>query len=224
MRYFYFLRHCNTVYNELEIVQGACDSPLSEVGKKQADDIGEMFSKIPFDHVYTGDQSRHVETAKRILKRNIQNNNVEPIRLPGLNEQNLGSFDEGTEQSLYNSASRLYEKKHGLREGSINVKDLLMHHDISMVELASIFHDMDATGKTETVNEVRIRSLSSIAEICRKSEENSSNLIVSSGGTLAILLNSLTSEEDDGCIMPHGNCVVIRESQSGYEKVGFYEL
>ena len=99
-----------------------------------------------------------------------------------------------------------------------------MHHNMTMVELSSIFHDMDTSGKTETTEEVRNRSLSSIAEICRDTEEGSRNLIVSSGGTLAVLLNALTGQEEDGCIMPHGTCVVIRENDSTYEKMGSSEL
>ena len=224
MRYLYLLRHCTTEYNESEIVQGACDSPLSQKGQKQADDIGTIFSEIAFDHVFTGNQGRHVETARRILQRNHHKTNLDPIRLPGLNEQNLGAFDQGTEQKLYNAASRLYEKNHHLEEGSANAKDLLMHHNMTMVELSSIFHDMDVSGETETVEKVRDRSLSSIAEICRETEEDSRTLIVSSGGTLAILLNALTGQEEDGCIMPHGTCVVIREDHSNYEKMGSYEL
>lgn len=224
MRYLYLLRHCTTEYNESEIVQGACDSPLSQYGKKQADQIGTMFSEITFDHVYTGNQGRHVETARRILQRNKHRASLEPIRLPGLNEQNLGAFDQGTEEKLYKAASRLYEKNHHLREGSTDAKDLLTHHNMSMVELSSIFHDMDISGKTETIEKVRERSLASIAEICRETGEDSRNLIVSSGGTLAILLNALTGQEEDGCIMPHGTCVVIRENHSHYEKMGSYEL
>ena len=224
MRYLYLLRHCTTEYNESEIVQGACDSPLSQKGRKQADEIGSMFSGIPFDHVFTGNQGRHVETARRVLRKNHHYAGPEPIRLPGLNEQNLGAFDQGSEQNLYNAASRLYEKNHSLRKGSASTKELLMHHNMTMVELSSIFHDMDTSGKTETIEEVRDRSLSSIAEICRETEEGSRNLIVSSGGTLAILLNALTGQEEDGCIMPHGTCVVIRENDSHYEKMGSYEL
>ena len=224
MRYFYFLRHCTTEYNEAEIVQGSCDSPLSEQGKNQADEIGDMFSRIHFNHIFTGNQGRHVETAKRILRRNDQSKVTEIIQLPGLNEQNLGSFDKGPEQKLYDAASRLYEKRHNLIKGSTNTKELLMHHDMSMVELSSIFHEMDPSVQTETVDKVRKRSLSSLEKICQKTEENSRNLIVSSGGTLSILLNALTNDEEDGCIIPHGNCVMIRENHSHYEKMGSYEL
>ncbi len=223
MRKFYLLRHCRTEYNEAGIVQGACDSPLSPRGRQQADDLGELFSDLHFDHVFTGNQGRHVETARRILERNRHSRmGTDPVRLPGLNEQKLGFFDQGPEEKLYDSASRLYEKRHGLEKGSAHTEDLLMHRDLSMVELASIFHDMDTSGATETVDQVRKRALSSLKAICDRTEENSTSLIVSSGGILAILLNALTSREEDGCVMPHGSCVVIREDDSDYEKVGFY--
>lgn len=224
MRRFYVLRHCRTEFNEREIVQGACDSPLSNRGKSQADDIGRMLSEVHFDHVFTGSQGRHVETARRILRENHKTGPLSPIPMPGLNEHDLGAFDQKEEALLYDVSSRLYEKYHHLAEGSVSTKNLLLHHDISMVELAGIFHDMDGTGQTESVEEIRNRSLSSMKEICAMTEEDSCNLIVSSGGTLAILLNSLTGQEKEGCVMRHGECMVLVEDGAHFEKVGAYQM
>lgn len=55
-------------------------------------------------------------------------------------------------------------------------------------------------------------------------EEDSCNLIVSSGGTLAILLNSLTGQEKEGCVMRHGECMVLVEDGAHFEKVGAYQM
>ena len=81
MRHFYVLRHCRTEFNEREIVQGACDSPLSDGGRKQADAIGDMLSQIHFDHVFTGRQGRHVETARRILERNQKSESIDKVEI-----------------------------------------------------------------------------------------------------------------------------------------------
>ncbi|MDO4977174.1 MAG: histidine phosphatase family protein [Eubacteriales bacterium] len=223
MRYFYFLRHCTTEFNEAQIVQGACDSPLSEYGRKQADESGNMFSKINFDYAFTGNQERHIETARRILRKNIYGSQTQSFCHPGLNEHDLGFFDKGSEENLYNNASRLYEEKYNLKKGSISTKELLMKHKISMIELSSIFHEMDSTNKTESVNQVKERCLAALKEICHKTDNNSRILIVSSGGTLSILLNALTGQEEDGYIIHHGHCVVIRENCSHFEKIGFYD-
>lgn len=223
MRHFYVLRHCRTEFNEREIVQGACDSPLSDRGRSQADDLGRMLSEVHFDHVFTGNQGRHVETARRILRENHKTSPLDPVRMPGLNEHDLGAFDQKEETLLYDASSRLYEKYHQLAEGSVCTRDLLLHHDMTMVELAGIFHDMDVTGQTESVEEIRKRSLSSMKKICAMTEDNSCNLIVSSGGILAILLNSLTGQEKEGCVMRHGECMVLLEDDSRFEKVGVYQ-
>ena len=222
MRHFFIVRHCRTEYNEAEIVQGACDSPLSQRGRRQADDVGNMLSNIHFDHVFTGNQGRHVETARRILRKNRCSSLQNPVMLAGLNEQDLGIFDHGRESDLYAHASRLYEEKNGLKEGSISIKELLMGHRMTMVELAGLFHDMDSSGKTESPEMVRERSVSSIKEICATTEEDSNNLVITSGGTLAILLNSLTKEEKDGCVMLHGDCAVLVENNMAFDKIARY--
>ena len=224
MKHFHILRHCRTEFNEQEIVQGACDSPLSARGRDQADAIGDMLAEVHFDHVFTGKQGRHVETARRILDRNRRSEKMDPLELEGLNEHNLGAFDMGEERDLYDASSRLYEKRHHLKEGSVNTRDLLFRHDMTMVELAGLFHDMDKSGRTETVEEVEKRSMSSMNTICRMVEEDSCNLIISSGGTLAILLNALTGREEEGCVMHHGDCQILLEDHAAFERIGSYHL
>ena len=88
--------------------------------------------------------------------------------------------------------------------------------------LAGLFHDMDSSGKTESPEMVRERSVSSIKEICATTEEDSTNLVITSGGTLAILLNSLTKEEKDGCVMLHGDCAVLVENNMAFDKIARY--
>ena len=37
----YLVRHGQTLFNELHMTQGWCDSPLTELGKKQAKEAGQ---------------------------------------------------------------------------------------------------------------------------------------------------------------------------------------
>lgn len=64
MKKLYLMRHGQTLFNQKDIVQGWCDSPLTDLGKKQAAAAGQFLAdkNITFDHVYTSDLNRTKET------------------------------------------------------------------------------------------------------------------------------------------------------------------
>ncbi len=49
---FYIMRHGQTLFNLRRKIQGACDSPLTELGVKQAQAAAEYFKNIKIDHAY----------------------------------------------------------------------------------------------------------------------------------------------------------------------------
>jgi 2,3-bisphosphoglycerate-dependent phosphoglycerate mutase len=63
---FYIVRHGETEWNKLGLLQGNLDSPLSELGVRQADSLGQYFTRCAFDHIVTSDLSRAIITAKKI--------------------------------------------------------------------------------------------------------------------------------------------------------------
>ena len=60
----YFAAHGTTTDNENKIASGWKDAELSELGKKQAKELGAIFSNIPIDIVCCSDLQRAVSTAK----------------------------------------------------------------------------------------------------------------------------------------------------------------
>lgn len=64
---FYIVRHGQTLLNYLNRTQGLVDSPLTEIGKQTALELGAKLKKINIRAVYTSDMSRTVQTAKWIL-------------------------------------------------------------------------------------------------------------------------------------------------------------
>jgi 2,3-bisphosphoglycerate-dependent phosphoglycerate mutase len=63
---FYIVRHGETEWNKHGLLQGNLDSPLSELGIRQADALGQYFTQCEFDHIITSDLSRAVMTAQKI--------------------------------------------------------------------------------------------------------------------------------------------------------------
>lgn len=66
----YLMRHGQTLFNQLNKVQGACDSPLTEKGIQQAQQARSYFqeNKIEFDHLYSSTQERACDTLEIITE------------------------------------------------------------------------------------------------------------------------------------------------------------
>jgi broad specificity phosphatase PhoE len=85
----YLMRHGETLFNKLGKVQGACDSPLTQNGIKQAEQARIYFkeNKINFDHLYSSTQERASDTLEIIT------NQKSYTRIKKLKEMNFGLFE-----------------------------------------------------------------------------------------------------------------------------------
>ena len=64
----YIVRHGQTELNQRSVLQGRSNHPLNEVGREQAQSVGDAFRNagIVFDKVYTSPLDRAIETAKLV--------------------------------------------------------------------------------------------------------------------------------------------------------------
>lgn len=91
---FYMMRHGQTLFNVRRKIQGACDSPLTELGIEQAKNARKYFEGVEFTHAYSSTSERCCDTLE------IVTNNMMPYtRLKGLKEMNFGTF-EGESEDL----------------------------------------------------------------------------------------------------------------------------
>lgn len=97
------MRHGQTVFNELRIVQGFCDSPLTELGRRQPLYAKRWFEyrNIKFDHAYTSTQERASDTLELVT-------DLPYVRLKGIKEMNFGTF-EGKASHLLHQEVNLME-------------------------------------------------------------------------------------------------------------------
>jgi broad specificity phosphatase PhoE len=91
---FYLMRHGQTLFNLRRKIQGACDSPLTELGIRQAQAAGEYFKNITLDHLYSSTSERCCDTLEIIT-----DNRLHYTRLKGLKEMNFGIY-EGESEDL----------------------------------------------------------------------------------------------------------------------------
>jgi probable phosphoglycerate mutase len=94
-RKIYIVRHGETEYNRLGIVQGSgVDKPLNSTGQKQAELFYEHYKHIPFDLVITSALQRTKQSVERFI-----NNGLPHTVMPELNEISWGIF-EGKPQNV----------------------------------------------------------------------------------------------------------------------------
>jgi len=84
----YFAAHATTVDNEAKIASGWKDVELSELGIKQAHELGELFKDIKLDLICTSDLKRAVDSVKIAFKEKYQ-----IIIDARLRELNYGDFN-----------------------------------------------------------------------------------------------------------------------------------
>lgn len=86
---FIFVRHGKTHFNEINLTQGWCDSPLSKVGIKQVENISKQLEQYQIDKAYTSPLGRAVQTANIILSKK----GIEPIYEERFKEVNFGILE-----------------------------------------------------------------------------------------------------------------------------------
>ncbi|KIO34758.1 hypothetical protein M407DRAFT_240563 [Tulasnella calospora MUT 4182] len=88
----YIVRHGETVENAKGIIQGQIDTQLNELGRTQAERLGEVLSGVRFTHAYTSDLSRARDTAQAVVDRQ-PGGGLELVPDSGLRERYLGDME-----------------------------------------------------------------------------------------------------------------------------------
>ncbi len=89
----YLVRHGQTMFNRQHRIQGWCDSPLTETGKKQALAVKDWFGEkgIRFDAAYSSTSERCCDTLELITSQPY-------TRLKGLKEMFYGELEAESER------------------------------------------------------------------------------------------------------------------------------
>ena len=62
----YLVRHGQTLFNEKDMVQGVCDSPLTKLGQKQAQNVASHLRQVAFTQWFSSPSLRAVDTGEAI--------------------------------------------------------------------------------------------------------------------------------------------------------------
>lgn len=90
MRTIYLVRHGQTLFNVHHKIQGTCDSPLTALGRKQAEAVHQYFlqKNIKFDAAFCSTQERASDTLEIIT-----GNQLPYTRIKELHEKSHGEYE-----------------------------------------------------------------------------------------------------------------------------------
>lgn len=199
----YLVRHGQTFFNTTGQVQGFADSPLTEKGIDQAQQVGNHLSDIKFDTAFSSDLGRQRNTAKEILSKN-KNDKPELIEHNGFKEWNYGGYEGRDNQEMWNPIM----EKHGLKFDE-NWTDYGKLHEILGDEgIANAIAENDPLKVAETYDEITARGKEAMNEVITQTQKkNGKNaVIVSSGSMIPTLLEITVPNEYKGEDI--GNCSV----------------
>ena len=179
---FIFVRHGKTHFNELNLTQGWCDSPLSKDGWKQVEGLKHKLENMQIDAAYSSTLGRAVETAEIL----IQGRKIKLIQDKRLKEINFGIM-EGVSQDL-------------VQKLKIESRDWL--NDM----------DMDYRSyEGEDIHEVIKRHESFLKEIEQNHDENETILIVGHGCSLYAFLKQSVIKCKNLEFLGNAEAVVINQ-------------
>ena len=163
----YLVRHGETEFNRLGIVQGrGVDTPLNAVGQAQASSLAQRFREERIDAIFSSPLRRALQTAQCVA----QSAGIEHISTdPDLEEMSWGIF-EGQSQSETQSTA-FEEMKRRWHHGE---------HDYRVE-------------RGESLREVQTRGVNAVERIV-DAHEGQNVLVVAHGRFLRILLASLLDE------------------------------
>lgn len=167
MKRIYITRHGETRFNKLRRVQGASDSPLTDLGIQQAKLAANYYTDKELDAAFSSTQERAVDTMELILN-NSGHSDVPTEHLKGLKEWDFGVF-EG-ESEVLNPVGSDPDTYYG-----------------------NFFAENNYGG--ETGLEVRKRMVEALEDIVKRPGLNNI-LVVSHGGSIASLLGEYGFDDD----------------------------
>lgn len=119
----YLVRHGETVFNTMGVLQGWNNSDLTEKGINAAKELGEKLKNVNFDKVFSSDLKRAADTARLIAKREPETSELlREIDMGDWSGQHIDKVIENDYETYYNFCvnAHLYKK-----EGAESYTDFL---------------------------------------------------------------------------------------------------
>lgn len=181
---FYIVRHGQTLLNSLDRVQGWSDSPLTDVGKQTAVELGDKRKGIDFNATYASDTLRAVQTAELVLGEN-KNSVIQIEKDARLREWCLGSMEAENNSVFINN---VMDWLGGTSFAELNAR---------LPDVADAIHKHDTTGMAESFQTIEERLKTAFLEMVQRHgmRENSNILIVTHAFAIKTVFHLFAPEQ-----------------------------
>ena len=191
MKELYIVRHGQTFLNSLNRTQGWVDSPLTELGREQARQMGQVLgaSKLTFDAIFSSDRGRALETASLICQEaNLPYSEL--IQLPAWREMCFGQW-EGVSNPETIQAILTY---HGFSSTEEAYQSRRQFRDLITETVSKV----DESGWGESGEVFRSRLQTALDQVIKHLEEKGGQraLIIAHGVVMETLFNLLEPTAD----------------------------
>lgn len=133
----YIVRHGETEYNKIGLMQGISNIPLNSTGKKQALEVLEKLNDVDIDLVITSPLIRTKETASIIMK----NRSVRTITDSRIIERGMGKL-EGKDTKLYDGEKYWdYKLNYHNSDNVEKISDLFLRTKIFLDDIKNKYPD-----------------------------------------------------------------------------------
>lgn len=188
---FYIVRHGKTLMNTLDMVQGWCDSPLTEEGIKVAQHLGRGMTDIKFRSTYCSTLRRTLQTAKIVLESKGQTD-LAITEVEGFREAGFGSYEAGPNSIMWTHAA-LYSGYTSFAE----MYQAIVEKKTTYNQALDAIHKLDKMGLAENALILRTRTQKALTEIAEKEIEKGEGniLVIAHGMSILGMLGSLGGDE-----------------------------
>ncbi len=174
---FFVTRHGQTLFNVASLVQGWCDSQLTDEGVRVARQLGKGLADVDFAHAYSSDAGRAVQTLNAILSARSEANPqaaLPRIHVPDarLREWCYGNLEAGPGAELHRALAEGFGED--LPFAELNRR---------LPQVADVLADQDDTGRAERFCAVERRLRSFFYEAGKEA-------LASGGGNVLVVTHS----------------------------------
>ena len=177
---FIFVRHGKTHFNEINLTQGWCDSPLSALGRKQVENMSLQLKNYHIDKAYTSPLGRAIETSEILL----QSHNIAPVYDKRFKEVNFGIL-EGINTQL--------------------VRKLHVESSDWMDTLEMDYRPYEGEDLYDVIN----KQIEAVNDIITSSKEDDTILVVGHGCSLYGLLKTLIPDDSRLSFLDNAMAIIV---------------
>lgn len=205
----YVARHGKTLMNTLDMVQGWCDSPLTEEGIEMAKHLGAGLKDIQFRTAYCSTLRRTRQTVENVLLTQGQTD-IAIHEKDGFKEAGFGSFEAGPNRVMWGNAALFLQYK-----SFDDLYKAIVNKQANYNQALDAIKELDTMGLAEDAETIRKRTQKALREVAEEEAKQGDGniLIVAHGMSILAMLGTLGGDKIlEGHLDNAAVCKVIFEN------------